>query len=136
MVRYAYWAMVVIGVFFVGITILPFLVVKVISLGAAAMTVYFGIYIKSLEKQELPDLPATTHSATLPHKVKIVTRVKANLDKLQFVLTSAQFRPSWDHLAFKADQLSDTDLKVHYLSIAEGIYTESLSFKFINDSTN
>lgn len=124
----------IISVFFILICLLPIDFIKIFSLAAAIGVMYFAVHVKSMGLEPADELPKKSHSEIVPHKVKIVIRVKASLEKLQFVLTSAQFRPDWDHLAFKADQVSENDVKVWYMSQGEGVYEENVSYKFINES--
>ena len=91
------------------------------------------MYVKSQE-YEVPSAVAPVNlenRVKIPHKVKIITWINSNLDKLAYVLTLADSRSSWDPLAFKSEQIAPNKLKIQYLKLTEGVFEETVSYEFV-----
>ena len=76
-----------IGISFSIMALFPFELTRIACIIAGVAIILCAFVIKSTEWEEIDEIPESPEKSVL--KVKIITRVKANMDKLAFVLTSA-----------------------------------------------
>jgi len=77
------------GIGLLCVSIFPEMITRILTFALGLTIFIYSMYVKSQEYELTPKTSTNEPTVRIPHKVKIITRVNSNLDKLAYALTMA-----------------------------------------------